>query len=158
MRETNQCDGGETNTCKYPTRRHSPYFGQSRRLPDPPRRNLPNRDHIQIRQIVGSTLPRKLTFEGQNFRIAKLNRAVQLINSQYVAFRQMKMGKATKKYLAPTGDLAGISQFDITNLSSKAYLSPFYIPSIFFSNQMSGFGSAGPRALTIKYNNSPVFP
>ena len=47
---------------------------------------------IKKRQIVGSIFPEKLTFDGENFRTARLNQAVQLIYSLDEAFRQKENG------------------------------------------------------------------
>ncbi len=49
-------------------------------------------DTIKKRQIVGSIFPEKLVFDGQNYRTAKLNEAVQLIYTLDVAFRENKNG------------------------------------------------------------------
>jgi site-specific DNA recombinase len=47
---------------------------------------------IRKRQIVGSIFPEKLTFDGENFRTARLNEAVQLIYTLDVDFRRNKNG------------------------------------------------------------------
>ena len=56
---------------------------------------------IKKRQIVGSIFPEKLIFDGENYRTAKLNEAVQLIYTLDVAFRENKNGTS--------GDLSNLS-------------------------------------------------
>jgi site-specific DNA recombinase len=56
---------------------------------------------IKKRQIVGSMFPEKLTFDGENYRTAKLNEAVQLIYTLDAAFRENKNGTS--------GDLSNLS-------------------------------------------------
>lgn len=52
---------------------------------------------IKKRQIVGSIFPEKLIFEGQYFRTAKLNQAVQLIYTLDTAFREKENGTSDLK-------------------------------------------------------------
>ena len=47
---------------------------------------------IRKRQIVGSIFPEKLTFDGENFRTARLNEAVRLIYTLDMAFKENKNG------------------------------------------------------------------
>ncbi len=47
---------------------------------------------IRKRQLIGSIFPEKLTFDGENFRTARLNEAVQLIYNLDMAFRENKNG------------------------------------------------------------------
>jgi site-specific DNA recombinase len=47
---------------------------------------------IKKRQIVGSIFPEKPTFDGENFRTARLNQAVQLIYSMNEAFKEKGNG------------------------------------------------------------------
>ena len=51
-----------------------------------------NASTIRKPQIIGSMFPEKITFDGQNFRTAKLNEAASLIYSLDAAFRANKNG------------------------------------------------------------------
>ena len=54
-------------------------------------------DIMKKREIIGSTYPEKLTFDGFSFRTARLNEAVQLIYSLGAGFSGQKNRTSAKK-------------------------------------------------------------
>jgi DNA invertase Pin-like site-specific DNA recombinase len=60
-----------------------------------------NASTIRKRQIIGSMFPEKITFDGQNFRTAKLNEAVSLYTVWTWHSGQKKMGQAALKATCP---------------------------------------------------------
>src|SRR5450432_138653 len=56
-----------------------------------------NADNKEKRDIVGSIYPEKLTFDGNNYRTARLNEAVALIYSLGAGFSENKNGQTDEK-------------------------------------------------------------